>query len=134
MSQENIHLIREASRAFNERDIEGMLRWVHPEVEIRNIGGFEDLVGGSFSGHAGARRFFTDWFATFKTFDLDHEKVIEAGEQIVTISRLKGTVEGSASPVELLVGIVWSFKEGKISEYAGYYDPREALEAAGLRE
>ena len=134
MSQENVELIREVSRAFNERDIEGMLRWVHPEVEIRIIGGFEDLVGGSFSGHAGARRFFTDWFATFETLEIDHEKFIEAGEQIVTISRLKGTVEGSASPAEVRSGIVWRFKEGKISEYAGFYNVRDALEAVGLSE
>jgi ketosteroid isomerase-like protein len=135
MSQENLHVIREASRAFNERDTEGILRWAHPEIEIRIIGGFEDLIGGSFTGHAGARRYFTDLFATFKTLEVDHQKFIEAGEQVVTITRIKATVEGSATPIELVTsGIVWRFKEGKINEYLAYYDSRQALEAAGLSE
>jgi hypothetical protein len=99
MSQEKIDVIQEARRAHNEHDIDDMLEATHREVEVKLIGGFADIVGGSsFSGHAGVRRFFTDWFATFETVRVDHEKFIEAGEQLVSLSRLKATVAGSPCP------------------------------------
>ena len=135
MSQENIDVIQRITRAHNEGDIEGIVEVTHPEFEMKLIGGFADIAGGSsFSGHAGVRRFFTDWFATFETVRLDHEKFIEAGENVVSVSKLKATVAGSPAPVELLFGIVWGFKEGKVVQYDGYYEPREALDAVGLSE
>ena len=135
MSQENIDVIQRTTRAHNEGDIEGIVEVTHPEIEMKLIGGFADIAGGSsFSGHAGVRRFFTDWFATFETVRLDHEKFIEAGENIVSVSKLKATVAGSPAPVELLFGIVWGFKEGKVVQYDGYYELREAFEAVGLSE
>ena len=135
MSQENIDVIQRTTRAHNEGDIEGIVEVTHPEIEMKLIGGFADIAGGSsFSGHAGVRRFFTDWFATFETVRLDHEKFIEASENVVSVSKLKATVAGSPVPVELLFGIVWGFKEGKVVQYDGYYELREALEAVGLPE
>ena len=135
MSQENIDVIQRITRAHNEGDIEGIVEVTHPEIEMKLIGGFADIVGrSSFSGHAGVRRFFTDWFATFETVRLDHEKFIEAGENVVSVSKLKATVAGSPAPVELLFGIVWGFKEGKVVQYDGYYELREAFEAVGLPE
>jgi ketosteroid isomerase-like protein len=136
MSQKNIDIIQRASRAFNEADIEGgLLETAHPEIEIKLIGGLADIVGASsFSGHAGARRFFTDMFATFETVRLDHERFIEAGEQLVSVSRVTATVAASPAPVGFRYGIVWGFKEGKVVQYDGYYELREALEAVGLSE
>jgi ketosteroid isomerase-like protein len=133
MSQENVELVRRQERAHNERDINAMLAGVHPDVEIELIGGFADVMGQrTFSGPEGIRRFFTDWFATFKTVSINHEKLLEAGEDIVVLSKLQATVEGSDIPVELPIGSVYSFRDGKISRFASYYDPHEALEAVGL--
>src|SRR6476620_2617092 len=108
MSQENVDAIQRCTQAHNDGDIEGIVEATHPEIELRLIGGFADIAGGgSFSGHAGVRRFFTDWFATFETVRLDHEKFIEAGENVVSVSKLNATVAGSPAPVELLYGVVW---------------------------
>ena len=135
MSQENIDVIQRGGRAFNEGDIEAMVELAHPEIEIKVIGGFAGVVGeSSFSGHAGLRRYYMDLFATFETIRVDFEKFIEAGEQLVSVSRLKATVVGSPTPVELLGAFVWGFKEGKVVQQDGYYERREALEAVGLSE
>src|SRR6185312_10917536 len=100
MSQENIPVLQRAERAFNEGDIEAVVEAAHPEIEIKLIGGFAGIVGGSsFSGHAGVRRFFTDILGTFETVRVDHQKFIEAGEQLVSLSRLKATVAASPAPV-----------------------------------
>ncbi|HZA90462.1 MAG TPA: nuclear transport factor 2 family protein [Solirubrobacterales bacterium] len=60
MSQDHERLVQEAVRAFNERDIEGIVATVHPEAEIELIGGFAGVMGTRFQGPEGVRRFYTD--------------------------------------------------------------------------
>jgi ketosteroid isomerase-like protein len=135
MSQENMELVRRLETAHNERDIDGMVAGVHPEMEIELIGGFADVMGQRiFSGREGVRRFFTDWYATFKTVSVRHEKLLEAGDRVLALSTLRATVEGSDVPVELPIGSVYSFRDGKVTRFAAYYERREALEAVGLSE
>jgi hypothetical protein len=90
MSQENIDVIQRATHAHNEHDIEGILESVHPEIEITLIGGFAEIFEEStFSGHAAVRRYYLDWFATFETVRVDHEKFIEASGQVLSLSRFE---------------------------------------------
>ena len=65
---------------------------------------------------------------------VETERFLLAGEQLVALTKLDATVEGSDAPVKLLSGAVYSFKDGKIHRSAFYYDRQEALEAAGLSE
>jgi ketosteroid isomerase-like protein len=135
MSQENERLARQGMRAFNERDIEGLVATMHPEGEIELVGGFADIMGQNiFRGTQAVRRFYSDWFTTFKTMNVEFERFREAGELLLAYTRLDATVEGSDAPVETLGAVVWSFKDGKTSRMALYYDRQEALEALGLKE
>jgi ketosteroid isomerase-like protein len=88
----------------------------------------------TFSGTAGLQRLATDWFATFKTVHTQQEEVLEVGDQILVLSRFRATVKGSDVPVELPIGSVFTFEDGKIIRLAAYYDRKEALEAVGLSE
>lgn len=40
----------------------------------------------------------------------------------------------SGAPAELRFGQVWTFRDGKVIRVDFYYEPNEALEAAGLSE
>lgn len=135
VSEQNVEIVRRGMRAFNERDIEGLLATMHPEGEIELVGGFADIMGQKvFRGTHEVRRFFSDWFTTFKTMNVEFERFLEAGEQIVALTRLNATVKESDVPVETLGAVVWSFRDGNTSRMALYYDRQEALEAAGLSE
>lgn len=135
MSQENERLARHGMRAFNERDIESLVATMHPEGEIELVGGFADIMGQNvFRGTHAVRRFFSDWFTTFKTMNVELERYLDAGEQLVALTRLNATVEESDVAVETLGAVVWSFRDGKTSRMALYYDRQEALDAAGLSE
>jgi ketosteroid isomerase-like protein len=132
MSQENVEIIRRIETAFNKRDVGGVLAEMHPDVEIELIGGFADIMGQStFSGEEGARRFFVDWYATFKTVYTEQEQLLDVGADL---SKFRATVEGSETPVELPIGSIFTFKAGKIICVVAYYDRAEALEAARLSE
>jgi ketosteroid isomerase-like protein len=136
MSQENVEIIRRIETAFNERDVGAVLAEVHPDVEIELIGGFADIMGqSSFSGAQGARLFFIDWYATFKTVYAEQEQLLDVGaDRALVLSKFRATVEGSETPVELPIGSISTFKDGKIIRVAANYDRTEAIEAAGPSE
>lgn len=126
-------LIREAARAFNERDVEAVLAAMHSQPELQLIGGFDDVMGQRFSGEDGVRRFCEEWFTAFKEMDVGIERLLETGDRILALTELKATGTGSNAPVELLGAAIYSFRDGRISAIDFYYDRELALEAAGLR-
>lgn len=125
-------LIREAARAFNERDIDEVVTLMHSEAEVELVGGFDGVMGQRFNGEAGVRRFCQEWFTAFKTMTFEVERCLDAGEQILILSRLEATGTGSEARVELLGAAIYSFRDDKIASIAFYYDRDQALEAAGL--
>ena len=52
----------------------------------------------------------------------------------MTIGHLHGRGKASGADVEFPIGYVIDFKNGKAVRYRDYFDPKEALEAAGLQE
>jgi ketosteroid isomerase-like protein len=132
MSEELERIPAQAVRAFNERDIEGIVALANPEIVIELFGGFADLMGDRFEGHEGVRRFYTDWFATFETMQVELEEILPAGDRAVAMTRLSASAEGSDLLVEIPGAIIYTFKDGKIFRAGFYYDRSEALAAAGL--
>ncbi len=51
-----------------------------------------------------------------------------------TIGHLHGRGKESGARVESPIGYVIDFKNGKAVRYRDYFDPNEALQAAGLQE
>lgn len=133
VSEENVELLRESIRAFNDRDIDRIVASGHPDVRIELFGGFAQLMGKRFEGPEGLRRFYTDWFATFETMHVEVEGLLQAGDLLVALTKLNATVRGSNAPVEVGGAIVNGFEDGKISRVDFYYDRDEALAAVGLR-
>ncbi len=127
-------LIRQAARAFNERDVDEVVASMHSEAEVELIGGFDGVMGQSFQGEEGVRRFCQEWFTAFKTMTVEVERLLDAGERILILTRLKATGAGSDAPVELLGAAIYSFRDGKIARIDFYYDRDQALETAGLSD
>ncbi len=76
-------LIREAARAFTERDVEAVIAAMHPDSEMELIGGFEGVMGQRFQGEEGVRRFCEEWFTAFNTMQVGVERLLQAGEQVL---------------------------------------------------
>jgi ketosteroid isomerase-like protein len=55
-------------------------------------------------------------------------------ERVVTTCRVKGDSRRGGPPFELVWGVVWTFRGGKVVRAQGLRTADEALEAAGLRE
>jgi hypothetical protein len=90
--------------------------------------------GGVYHGHEGVRAFFNQWFGAWDDLEIQPERMIDRGDQVVVILRLAGTGRGSGAKVAMRAADIWTVKDGKIVRLVGYPVASEALEAAGLRE
>jgi ketosteroid isomerase-like protein len=54
MSRENVEIIRRAVAAYNERGLEGLREFAHPDIEWTTTGIF--LEAGTYRGHDGIRQ------------------------------------------------------------------------------
>jgi uncharacterized protein len=134
MSQENMEIVRRGFTAFNDGDFNAMMRNFAEDIEWRLIGGFADLVGAEFRGHAGVRRFFDDLMENLGRNRSEMEAILEAEDRVVVIVHTRGAGATSGAPATMRWGQVYTFREGQISRVDNYYEASEALAAVGLSE
>jgi ketosteroid isomerase-like protein len=70
----------------------------------------------------------------FEGIDFRAEELIDAGDKVFAWVRFSGKGATSGVPVEMEQAQIWSFGEGKVVRVKEYFDRREALKAARLRE
>jgi ketosteroid isomerase-like protein len=133
MSEENVEAVLRVIDAWNRRDFDAAISIAHEDAEIHFIGGFADLIGEEYDGREGILRFWRDMLGTIGG-QVAVETAIDAGERVVVITTVEGAGAESGVPVTLRFGQVWSFRDAKAIRLDFYYEPSEALEAAGLRE
>ena len=132
MSQaDDLNLIREGWRAWNEASIEPFL---HPDVEW--ITPPEVPGGGTFSGKEATVEFLRNFEGTMGVLDLSFQikEIIPAGEEYLVISRAEGTgASGVAIPAHDWFHLVM-LEDGKLRRARLSLNRDQALEAAGLTE
>ena len=136
MSQENVELVRKAFEGAGARGLEKTAKtYWHPEVEY-----VEDprWPGASrYKGREAVLRCFQAYMEALgreEDLAVTVERVFDAGERQVPFVRVQGRASTSGVPHEHLWGYVVEVREGLIVYFRAYYEPGEALEAAGLSE
>jgi ketosteroid isomerase-like protein len=135
MSQENVEAYKRGVDAFNRRDVEALLEELDPEVVMHLA--LRAMFGGestAFRGHDEYREFLRDLDEAFAEFQVEISEIRDLGERLVTIGNLHDRGKESGAEVESPIGYVVDFKNGKAVRFRDYFDPKEALEAAGLSE
>ncbi len=135
MSQENVEAFTRGLEAGNRGDVETLLEVLDPEVAWHSA--LHALLGGEatvFRGHDGVREMLRD---LYEAFDEIHLEILRSGiwgtdSSRSAAPRARGKASGAnvASPI----GFVTEFKNGNAVSIRAYLDPKEALEAVGLRE
>ncbi len=131
MSQANVDLVTASLREF-----QATLRATHhaaPDLvwDLSAIEGWPDLT--KYFGPDGFNDFIDNWTEAYDEFEQHLEGVIDAGdEDVVSLIRQRGRLEGSQSWVELRFAIVWTVSEGKLKRGRPFRTAEEALEAVGL--
>jgi ketosteroid isomerase-like protein len=65
---------------------------------------------------------------------LELERIVGAGDRLVSIHRVRGRARYSGIEAEGPVAYTWTFRDGKVVHFGSHRDPAEALAAAGLQE
>jgi ketosteroid isomerase-like protein len=129
MSADNVEVVRRGYEAFSRDGEEAIFEFLDPEVEVTPI---QEAPGSrSYRGHDGFRQYLTDTREIFGQFSWEATELIDAGESVVVRTRFVAEGRGSGVPVEAVVFIVWTMREGKAVSSRGYLDPDEALRVAG---
>jgi ketosteroid isomerase-like protein len=136
MSRENVEIVERIYEAVARRDRASVLALYDAEVEVDfSPDTLADHIGGTaWTGHDGLRAFDRELREAFESFETTCEELIDAGEQVVTVSKYRG--RGRRSGVEIdgpLQFLVWSIRAGKVTRVVWYSTRREALEAVGLQ-
>ena len=130
MSQENVELVRRVFEAppVEERDEPELRSIFHPDVEfLPQRSGTE----GTYRGIAGIEQFRADTEQVFEKFEV-HYELLDLGERILAWGKVDVRARGSGIEVDVRMGGVFEFRDGKIVRWEDFGSKETALEALGL--
>jgi ketosteroid isomerase-like protein len=128
----NVEIVRSAFLALADRGFDGLVEFLHPEINWRAMEGAPDDVG-EMQGMQAARHYVEDWFETFDDFTTIPEELLDAGEdRVVGVLHITGRAKLSGITTELRYAVLYTLRDDKIARIREYADREEALDAAGL--
>jgi uncharacterized protein len=117
--------------AFNSGDLDEALALFDPEITWHTW-----IVpgpgGATYRGHEGVRELWSDARNVFGDFRNEPERVIAAGDKVVTFVNVRGRGKESGAEVEGRIAHVMAFRGTKVIAVESYQDRDEALRAAGV--
>jgi ketosteroid isomerase-like protein len=130
MSEANVAWIRAQNEVFNRGDLEAWAEafgsdheWVtvreHPQASIHK-------------GPEALRAYIGDWHEMMGDMQVDEGEIIDAGEQVAMIGRVRGRGTGSGAEVEVVVAFVTTFRDERPIRTEEFLDPAEARRAVGI--
>ena len=108
------------------------LQYVDPAIETHE--GVELPGAASYFGHAGLAMAYEHWASQFDDLRIELKELIDAGRDVVAVTRHQGTGRASGVAVEALVAYVATVEDGKLVRLRIFNTKTQALEAAALRE
>ena len=131
MSPENVENLRALLETWNRR--EPNLSLLDPDCTFEDTV-LPDQVGESYRGHEGVIRAAENWAAAYEWLRVELEQIVEVGELLVSVHRMKAKARYTGIEFDATFAYLWTFRDGRIVNFRGYADPRQALQAVGLEE
>jgi ketosteroid isomerase-like protein len=93
-----------------------------------------DHIGEAYRGHEGILRAVEGWFEPAEWIRVEHGRVIDAGDRLVSIHKARTKARHTGIEIETPLIYVWTFRDGNVIHFRAFVDQEQALEVAGLRE
>ncbi len=129
MSGENVDFIERGFEAFNERGVEGILPFIHPEFEATtppNLASEPD----TYRGHDGIRRWFDSFDEVMDGIRWDAHDFQQAGDKVVVEFTLRARGKTTGLDFGQDAVMVWSMRDGKAIRVELFESLDDALRAA----
>ena len=127
MSREPVDVVRAMYDAFNRGDTDAILELADPAVSVED---HAVIDGATYEGREGVIRFLAFQAEAFNAQSAELEELIETGDDIVAVIRLRGEGPLSRVPLEGRFSHVWQIAGGMVRRLRVYASKQEALEAA----
>ena len=131
MSEENVERVRRGYEAFNREDWDAAFRDQSPDVELTTPPGPR---GGTYRGREECQGYFQEWLTAFEEVNVEPVELFESGDQVAVVLKVQARPKGSSAEIEILIGQLWAFRDGKALSVRIFPEPEKALEAARLRD
>jgi ketosteroid isomerase-like protein len=129
VSGENVDFVERGFEAFNERGVEGILPFIHPEFEATtppNLASEPD----TYRGHDGIRRWFDSFDEVMDGIRWDAHDFQQAGDKVVVEFTLRARGKTTGLDFGQDAVMVWSMRDGKAIRVELFESLDEALRAA----
>jgi ketosteroid isomerase-like protein len=133
MSQQNVELHRRYIRAFNARDVEGLIACCDPNIELHST--FAAADGAVYHGHDGMRVYHQDMTDAWgDELGVETSAYFDLGERTLAFHVLHGRGRASGADVALPIAQVSHWRDGLMIFFKGYPRREDALRALGVSE
>ena len=132
MSQENVENVRRGIDAWNRGDLDEWLAGFAPAAELHTTALFPDR--GVYRGREGLERYWAEIREDIEEIDLSISDLRATGDRVFFAVSGRGRGKRSKVPVGRPIWFVTTLRDGLAVRVETYVDPKEAREAAGLRE
>jgi ketosteroid isomerase-like protein len=133
MSQENVEIVRSAFQAFEQGDMEAVLRLCDENIEITQASELLGVARNQY-GHAGVLEAFAIWPDLWDDYQVEILRLADIGDHVIVTTINRGRGKDSGVPVEMPFTFLFSVRAGKIAEWRLFMREEQALEALGLEE
>jgi ketosteroid isomerase-like protein len=86
-------------------------------------------LGTTYRGRDGLRQLWLDWLEPWETYYSHTEELVDAGEQVIVLSRSRGRRRDTKAEVEIVTGTVWEIPDGRVVRID--FDRERAFAAVG---
>jgi ketosteroid isomerase-like protein len=131
MARSNVEIIKEAHGRLAAGGEDAMLEYIHPEF-VGVAPPELSVEPQTYRGPAGFKRWFDSFHDAVDEVRIEPEEFIEAGELVVTPSRI--VIRGHESGIEVAQKVtwVWSLRDGLAIRVDAYVDKETALRTLGI--
>jgi ketosteroid isomerase-like protein len=105
-------------------------RWWHPEITYEEDPRWPGA--GTYRGRDEVAAAWNGYLEIFGEVNIKLERILDAGDEVVVLVRVSGVSKGADVPVDHTWGYVSRIRDGQLAYQRAYWDPDEALAAAGV--
>ncbi len=131
MSQENVELVRTAMESFNLEGVDAIADQIDPDFETTTPASLS-VEPDTYRGPEGVRRWFDAWGGTMDEVRFDVDELLDAGDQVVAVSRLVARSHTTGLELGQAVALVWTLRDGRAMRLDSFATREEALRVVGL--
>lgn len=130
MSEEDIRTAQEAFEVWNRGDYDAWVGFFDAECEFSPLRA--QLEGRPYIGHEGLRQFIQDMTGEWDEIRFELQSIRDAGGQLAAVAEISARGRASGAELRFPIGLVATFRAGRVLTCRMYSDPAEAFNAAGL--